>query len=200
MSIIKTITAAVILAAAVSCGNSHKREAKVSDMQWRKIEADELAMQPVKAFDKDWMALSAGKEEMNAMTVSWGAIGVLWNKPAVTIYVRAERYTKSLIDRTGTFTLTILPKTAASKTALAYIGSHSRADEEDKMANSGLGFDLTENGVPFIREGVTVLECKVMYKDQLKLELMPDPIKKNYESQGMHTMYIAEIVNVYTRE
>ncbi len=34
-------------------------------------------------FDKKWALLCAGtKDHHNAMTISWGGMGTLWNKPA----------------------------------------------------------------------------------------------------------------------
>ena len=38
----------------------------------------------IKAIGSDWMLITARDEEnkkTNAMTASWGALGVLWNKP-----------------------------------------------------------------------------------------------------------------------
>ena len=41
-----------------------------------------------------WMLVTAGTPaHCNTMTASWGGLGVLWNKPMATIYVRPQRYT-----------------------------------------------------------------------------------------------------------
>jgi flavin reductase (DIM6/NTAB) family NADH-FMN oxidoreductase RutF len=56
----------------------------------------------VEVFYKDWMVLAVSKEcDFNAMTISWGQMGELWNKPVVTVYVRDSRYTKKFIDKEG---------------------------------------------------------------------------------------------------
>lgn len=46
-------------------------------------------------FDKKWALLTAGtKDDFNTMTISWGGIGTIWNKPVATMYVRESRYRK----------------------------------------------------------------------------------------------------------
>lgn len=42
---------------------------------------DMLELNPFTRIGKDWAVLTAGnKEKLNAMTVSWGGLGVLWGK------------------------------------------------------------------------------------------------------------------------
>ena len=43
------------------------------------------------------------------MTVSWGAMGFMWGKPSVTVYIRPQRYTKEFVDTRDTFTLSFYP-------------------------------------------------------------------------------------------
>ena len=33
------------------------------------------------------------------MTVSWGAMGELWGKDSVTVYIRPQRYTEGFYER-----------------------------------------------------------------------------------------------------
>ena len=45
-------------------------------------------------FDKKWALLTAGNsEDFNTMTISWGGMGTIWNKPVATVYVRTSRLT-----------------------------------------------------------------------------------------------------------
>ena len=47
----------------------------------------------------EWAAICAEKDgKANAMTASWGGVGVMWNKDVATVYIRVLRYTKELID------------------------------------------------------------------------------------------------------
>ena len=41
---------------------------------------------------KNWMVLTAGTpSNCNSMIVSWGALGIMWNKPTASVYVRESR-------------------------------------------------------------------------------------------------------------
>ena len=61
--------------------------------------------------DMDWMALAVeNKDDMNAMTISWGEIGELWERPVVTVYVSSSRYTHSFMERNEYFTVTSFPR------------------------------------------------------------------------------------------
>ena len=55
------------------------------------------------------MLITAGNEEKcNTMTASWGGVGVMWGKNAVTAYIRPQRYTKEFVDREEAFTISFL--------------------------------------------------------------------------------------------
>ena len=50
-------------------------------------------------FDKGWALVTAGDLDcFNTMTISWGAMGTLWNKPTCTVYVKPVRYTHEFMD------------------------------------------------------------------------------------------------------
>ena len=60
------------------------------------IDPAALSLNPFTLIGKDWALLTAGGETgFNPMTVSWGNMGVMWNKNIVTVYVRPQRYTKA---------------------------------------------------------------------------------------------------------
>ena len=51
-------------------------------------------------FDRDWALLTAGeKGGFNSMTVSWGGLGTLWNKPVATVYVKPVRHTHGFMEQ-----------------------------------------------------------------------------------------------------
>lgn len=57
-------------------------------------------------FDKQWALLTAGdKNSYNAMTISWGGLGTLWNKPVATVYVKPIRYTHEFMEKSDYFTI-----------------------------------------------------------------------------------------------
>ena len=76
---------------------------------------------------KNWMVLTAGDpDDCNSMIVSWGGMGIMWGRPAATVYVRNSRYTLDFMNKDEYFTLSILPETYKSE--MGYLGSHSGRD------------------------------------------------------------------------
>ena len=62
---------------------------------YREISPEELSCSPIKLIGKDWLLITAPDATKacgaNAMTASWGGLGVLWSLPVATIYVRPQR-------------------------------------------------------------------------------------------------------------
>ena len=49
--------------------------------EWKKIEADQFNESPFRMIGKEWMLVTAEKDgKVNAMTASWGGMGVMWGK------------------------------------------------------------------------------------------------------------------------
>ncbi len=46
-------------------------------------------------------------ETVNTMTIGWGNVGFIWNKPMLMVPVRYSRHTYSMIDRSETFTVSV---------------------------------------------------------------------------------------------
>ncbi len=147
----------------------------------------------------DWMLITAGdKEKANAMTASWGGVGVMWGKNVAIIFVRDTRYTKEFIDNSDTFSLTFFDKTYHS--ALKYMGAVS-GREEDKINNARMHLDYYNGEIPYIDEGNLVIVCKKMSATRITEDSFLDPeIKEKWYADGnMHTMYIGEILEVLAR-
>lgn len=158
---------------------------------------EELDFNPFEKIGKDWALVSAGsRQKANTMTVSWGGVGVLWGKNVAFIFIRDSRYTKEFIDSNDFFSISFLGK--EYKKALDYCGSHS-GRTEDKTANAGLTWNY-KHSIPYIDEGNLILLCQKLSATKLTEDsfLSPD-IKKWYTDGDMHTMYIAEIIEVMAR-
>ena len=184
-----------------SCGNkANEPEAKTQTSdQWQEIKPQEIDVNAVKMFADDWMLLSAGKDtSMNMMTIAWGALGELWGKPVVTVYVSTDRYTYKFLEDNEYFTVTAFPEQFRDK--LQYLGSVSGRDE-DKVKGSGLTPEFTKLGNPIYKEANLAIECKKIYAEQFKKELMPLEQRQWYDEKklGVHVMYIGEIVNVWKK-
>ena len=145
--------------------------------------------------------------KFNSMVIGWGAFGVVWGKPAFTVYVREHRYTKTQLDASGEFTISVPlgnPIPAITKVC----GSQSGHDI-DKEAEAGLTLEAPEAiSVPGIREYPLTLECRVLYSQKQELERIPADIRERMYPQDVdgtycmanrdaHTAYIGEIVAAY---
>lgn len=145
-------------------------------------------------FDRQWALVTAGKEDdFNTMTISWGGMGTLWEKPVMTVYVRTSRYTHDFMDREDYFTVSFFPEECRDK--LAVLGSKSGRDI-DKIHNSGLTAEKCENGVTFKEAEVTFI-CKKLFCQRLEPSNMPKDIADTfYGKDALHDMYIGEVVKI----
>lgn len=166
--------------------------------QFQPYPLDSLEINPFTKFDKEWAALTASHDgKLNTMTISWGGLGTIWNKPAATVYVRESRYTKEFLDHTTRFSLSFFePK---YHTSLRYFGAAS-GRVEDKIKNSGLYID-NYMGVPYFDEANFVIICRKMVSVPIPEAKFLDPTIKSsfYEDDDYHTMYIGEVLSVLAR-
>ena len=145
-------------------------------------------------FDKQWALLTAGTEEnFNTMTISWGGLGTLWNKPVTTVYVRTSRYTHEFMDESEYFTVSFFPE--KYRKVLGVLGSKSGRDM-DKAHDSGLT-PVSAGASMFFREAEVTLVCRKLYRQLLDVNAMPETVARQmYEGQAPHDMYIGEIVEI----
>ncbi|MBR4200004.1 MAG: flavin reductase [Oscillospiraceae bacterium] len=165
-------------------------------MAMQKIAPEQWDKNPFEAIGKDWFLLTAGTEEAgwNTMTCSWGAVGVIWNKPTVTCYVRHSRHTLGFLAQQDTFTLSFFG--AEYKKALAFCGSHSGRDC-DKAAEAGLHPVAIDGGMSFA-EAETVIVCKKRFAADMNIADLPEEIAANfYADNDTHRMYLGEILAIY---
>ncbi|MCQ2584712.1 MAG: flavin reductase family protein [Treponema sp.] len=165
----------------------------------KEISAENLNENPFKLIGKDWMLITAEKEnKVNMMTASWGGVGVIWGKNAATIYIRQSRFTKPFIDEGETFSLCVLPENM--RDVLNFCGSKSGRDF-DKVSETGLSVEHVDS-VPYFKESRLVLVCKKLFQQRLDMENAVDKslTEKFYGSGDFHDMYIAEITKVLIEE
>ena len=168
-------------------------------MTFRSVPYDSLSLNPFTKIGKEWALLTAGDENgFNTMTVSWGAMGFMWGKPSVTVYIRPQRYTKKFVDANDTFTLSFYGP--EYKQALSICGSKSGRDC-DKVKEAGLTPYFTDGTAAFEEAGM-VFVCRKLYEDEIKPEnfIAKENDGKWYPEKDYHTVYIAEITKVLVRE
>ena len=152
-------------------------------------------------FAQKWAILTAGDKNVgfNAMTVSWGGLGVLWNKPVAFVFVRKSRYTHNFIEMSNSVTLSFMSEDY--RDALIKFGKLSGKDV-DKFKECGLhpSFEPDFNGY-FVAEAEMVLKGKKLYSIDLEYDKLPDHIKKDfYNDDEIHTMYVLDIIQYLTNE
>ena len=145
-------------------------------------------------YDKKWALLTAGdKDKFNTMTISWGGLGTLWNKPVATVYVRTSRYTNEFMKDNDYFTVSFYPE--EYKKTLGVLGSKSGRDM-DKVHESGLTPKEVENGITFAESEVTLV-CRKLISQRLEPEnMIPEIAKQFYENEAQHDMYVGEVVAI----
>ncbi|MDD3179651.1 MAG: flavin reductase [Opitutaceae bacterium] len=167
-------------------------------MNRKSIPVDDLGTRFHHLWNSQWFLLTAGDfttRDFNTMTVSWGSLGVMWNRPVAQVVVRPVRHTFGFLERHATFTLCAFPERYHE--ALVLLGSKSGYDG-DKIAESG----LTPQGAsvvaaPVFAEAELVLECRKIYSDDFNPARFLDPsIASNYPNKDYHRIYFGEIVAI----
>ena len=168
-------------------------------MAFKEVKAEELTMNPFTKIGKEWLLITAGNEQKcNTMTASWGAMGVMWGKNAVTVYIRPHRYTKEFVDHEELFTISVLGE--EHRNALGYCGKVTGRGM-DKIKEAGLTPYFTDRTAG-IEEADMIMVCKKMYHDEIKPECFDqtENDEKWYPQKDYHTMYIAEVVKILVKE
>ncbi|MBN1264021.1 MAG: flavin reductase [Anaerolineales bacterium] len=164
----------------------------------QEIAVGELTTRPLAMFDKQWALLAAGDfsaGRYNCMTISWGSIGTMWNKPFALVVVRHSRYTYGFMENFDTFTVNVFP--TEYRAALELLGSKSGRDG-DKISEAGLTPAAAKQvAAPGFEEAELVLSCRKMYQDDMEPEHFLDPaIHRNYARKDYHRIYFGEVLAV----
>ena len=162
------------------------------------IATSELRLNSISQWEKKWFLLSCGdfqKNLFNCMTISWGSIGVMWNKPFVQVVVRPTRHTYLFTEKYPDFTICSFG--SEYKRILNILGSKS-GREMDKINKSGLtAIPSIKVASPGFDEANLIIECKIMAKAPIKPEYFIDTtINSSYASKDYHTSYFGEIVHI----
>lgn len=165
--------------------------------EFRELSPEEKVLEPIRMIGKEWMLIGAKKPtgEMNAMTASWGGIGVLFHKPVVFCFVRPQRYTDEFLQASGYATCSFLPE--SYRPALTVMGRTS-GREGDKFKKAGLTPIPLEDSMT-VEEAKTVLYLKKLYTDRLCRKGFEEEklYKEVYPQDDLHHVYIYEILKVY---
>jgi len=131
----------------------------------------------------------------NVMTIGWGSVGIFWGKPIFVVPVRGSRYTYQCIEKTGDFTVNVLPRKLAD--LAMFCGTVSGRDH-DKFAEANLTAVAGRRvRSPIVEECVLHYECKVVHKNDVAPKALTTEITRSCYPQGdHHRLYFGEILAV----
>lgn len=161
----------------------------------KSINVEEFNENVFKKIGKDWMLLGASHEgKSNAMTASWGGLGIMWGKNVAYVFIRDSRYTKTLVDATDKMSISFFSD--EHKQMMAYMGKVSGRDEDKIKAmklNMVDGYD-----VPVFEEASMTMICRKLYAGKMDKDSFVDKecIEKWYGNDDYHTMYVVEIEKI----
>lgn len=164
-------------------------------MERESIPLTELSLPAFGAWEPGWFLLTAGENRpggYNSMTVSWGALGVIWHRPLAVVVVRPQRHTRQFMEKYDTFSLCAFDE--AYRPALNMLGTKSGRNTQ-KMKECGLTpITLSQIGCPGFAEAKLILECRKMYFDDLEPKhFLADFIAPNYEND-YHRVYFGDVL------
>ncbi|WP_294503040.1 flavin reductase [uncultured Victivallis sp.] len=167
---------------------------------WKEIDPAEFACSSFRIWKDDWLVLAAGEfpnGKYNAMTVGWGFFGCMWAEPAVTVFLRPQRYTLEILDHCDTFTLSAFAP--EYRRALTAIGRVSGREEPGKLAKAGLtAVRSARVEAPSFAEAELVLECRKLYRAEMSGRHFLDKslIGRHYPERDYHVCVIGKVVRI----
>jgi flavin reductase (DIM6/NTAB) family NADH-FMN oxidoreductase RutF len=167
-------------------------------MQRIDIPPEALRILPVHLWHRKWLLLAAGDYQAgdwNCMTVGWGGLGTMWNKPFALVVVRPTRYTIRFMEKSAGFTLCAFPEVHRKK--LSYCGSHSGTEGDKAKAAGFTAIASRSVAAPSFDEAELILECRKTYFADLDPGHFLDPAtESHYPAKDYHRVYFGEIVSV----
>lgn len=169
-------------------------------MSIQKISFNERSKEALEQIIKGAFLTVKDGDRVNTMTIGWGNIGIVWNKPIFMVAVRYSRYTYNLLENSKEFTVSI-PINKDLKKELAYCGRYSGRDV-DKFKECNLTtVEGQKISAPIIGECDLHYECKVVYQQAMEPATLSKDIKdKFYTNNDFHVLYFGEIVDSYMKE
>lgn len=171
-------------------------------MERKEITFGEFNLNIIKSWGQDWFLLTAGENasgKFNTMTVAWGSLGVMWNKPFAQVVVRPSRYTLDFMEAGDSFTLSAF--SPEYKNTLTFCGSHSGRDL-DKVKEAKLTPLASQSiAAPGFAEAELIIECQKIYKTRFEpKDFLSPEIEPCYNGEDYHQVYFGEILKIYGTE
>lgn len=170
-------------------------------MSIQKIKFNEYSKEALEQIIKGAFLTTKDGDKVNTMTIGWGNIGIVWNKPIFMVAVRYSRYTYNLLENSKEFTVSI-PINKDLRKELAYCGKYSGRDV-DKFKECNLTMvDGQKIVTPIVGECELHFECKVVYQQAMEPATLTQNIKDKFyrNNNDFHVLYFGEIVDSYLKK
>lgn len=166
-------------------------------MSIKRIKFNEYSTVALEQLKKGAFLTVKDGDEVNTMTIGWGSISVVWNKPIFMVAVRYSRHTYNLIEDTKEFTVSI-PLNSDLKKELSFCGTKSGRDF-NKIEECNLTLlEGQKLSTPIIGDCELHYECKLVYQQAMEPATLDEGIRKRfYLNNDYHIFYYGEIVDSY---
>ncbi len=165
----------------------------------------EHASEIIQALQKGVLLTTKAGDKVNTMSISWGFLGIEFNKPIFIPVVRKSRYTLELLEQNPEFTIN-LPIGALNKSVIALCGTKSGRDMDKINAANLTLVEPQVVSVPAIREFPLTLECRAIFSQYQDGDAFPPEIRNTFfpigsaEDGNYHKAFYGEIVAAYIIE
>lgn len=117
----------------------------------------------------NWALVTSGaSDNYNMMTVNWGGIGFLWNKPVLFIFIRPERYTFEFIEKYDYFSLSFLKDDFSNVHEVCGMQSGRYIN---KIKETNLNPIITKMVVCYLKKAYSLLNAKNILPPNVSNEL-----------------------------
>lgn len=167
----------------------------------KKVQFSDYSKEILEQLQKGAFLTVKDKENnLNTMTISWGSMGFMWNRPVFTVMVRYSRYTYDLIENSDMFTVSF-PADGQLKEALGICGIKSGRNMDKFKESNITAVNGNNEDTHIIKEADIHIECKIVYKQAMAEEsIIEKKIKEEkYADNDYHVLYYGEILDVYIR-
>lgn len=164
---------------------------------YNNLEYNENAKEMLNQLPKGAFLSVRDGDRINTMTIGWGAVGFMWQRPVMIVAVRYSRYTYGLIEDAQEFSVSV-PLDNEMKKSLAIAGTNSGRDMDKFKFLQLTAQDGKSIKSPVIGNCGLVYECRVVYHQPMEPKMLDTNIKeKFYNDDDYHVMYFGEILACY---
>lgn len=152
----------------------------------------------LRVMERTGVFMVTGNNPPNLMTLGWGAIGNIWNKPVLITPIRYTRYTCDLLEKHHEFAVSVPRKDLSSSLLRCSQMTGRNADKFKELHLHPTRAKAIDTYI--VADCGLHMECKVLYKAGMEgSNIVEEKLKKQfYTAKNFHTFFFSEIVEVYT--